>query len=77
MMDLFTLEWITPLSGQALQLSLALAGVTTLLLLVMGTPLAWWLATSSWRGRPIVESLVSLPLVLPPPVFCFYLLIFL
>ena len=77
MMELFTPGWITPLSSQALQLSVALAGVTTLLLLVMGTPLAWWLATSQWRGRLVVEAVVSLPLVLPPTVLGFYLLIFL
>ena len=41
---------------------------TTLILLVGGLPLSWWLATTRWRGRVIVEAIVSLPLVLPPTV---------
>lgn len=60
-----------------LWLSVQLALVTTLLLLVLGTPLAWWLATTRARGRAVVEALTALPLVLPPTVLGFYLLIFL
>lgn len=60
-----------------LWLSLALASVTTLLLLVLGTPLAWWLATTRSRLRPAVEALTALPLVLPPTVLGFYFLILL
>lgn len=58
-------------------LTLELAGVTTLVLLLTGTPLAWWLANTSSRVRPFVEALTALPLVLPPTVLGFYLLIFL
>ena len=58
-------------------LSLRLALVTTAILLVLGTPLAWWLAGSRSRARPLVEALVALPLVLPPTVLGFYLLLLL
>jgi molybdate transport system permease protein len=59
----------------AIRLSLELAGVTTLLLLVLGTPLAWWLArtASPWKGT--AAALVAMPLVLPPTVLGFYLLV--
>lgn len=60
-----------------LWLSLALASVTTVLLLVVGTPLAWWLATTRSRIRPVIEAVTALPLVLPPTVLGFYLLILL
>lgn len=60
---------------QALGLSLELAGLTAILLLIPGLPLAWWLAHSRARLRPVVEALVSLPLVLPPTVLGFYLLL--
>ena len=59
----------------AVALTLELAGLTTLILLVLGTPLAWWLArTRSWWKGP-VGALVALPLVLPPSVLGFYLLV--
>ncbi len=58
-------------------LSLELAAVTVVLLLVIGTPLAWWLAWTRSRARPLIEALVALPLVLPPTVLGFYLLILL
>lgn len=59
----------------AIYLSLQLASLTTLLLLVLGTPIAWWLAhTRSWLKAP-VGALVALPLVLPPTVIGFYLLV--
>ena len=58
-------------------LSLRLAAVTVAVLLVIGTPLAWWLAFTRSRLRPGVEALVALPLVLPPTVLGFYLLILL
>ncbi len=58
-----------------LWLTLQLAGVTVLVLLLVGTPIAWWLAFSSSRLRSIVEAIVALPLVLPPTVLGFYLLI--
>ena len=60
-----------------LWLSLALAGVTTLLLLVLGTPLAWWLSITRSRFKPAIEALTALPLVLPPTVLGFYFLILL
>ena len=60
-----------------LALSAALAGTTTAVLLLLGTPLAWWLARSTTRARPLVEALVALPLVLPPTVMGFYLLVLL
>jgi len=59
----------------AFRLSLALATLTTALLLALGLPLAHWLATSRWRLKFLVEALVGLPLVLPPTVLGFYLLV--
>ncbi|MGM0449648.1 MAG: molybdate ABC transporter permease subunit [Pseudomonadota bacterium] len=59
----------------ALWITLQLAGISTLILLVLGTPLAWWLAHTRWRFRFVVEAMVALPLVLPPTVLGFYLLI--
>ena len=61
----------------AVQLTLSLAAVTTLVLLIVGTPIAWWLARSKSRWTVIVNALVALPLVLPPTVIGFYMLIFL
>lgn len=55
--------------------TLKLAGITTLLLLIIGTPLAWWLANTQSRIKTPIESIVALPLVLPPTVLGFYLLI--
>ena len=59
----------------AIELTLRLATTTTVILLLLGTPLAWWLATSRSRWRGPVAALVALPLVLPPTVLGFYLLI--
>ena len=61
----------------ALFLTLRLALLSTVILLVIGTPVAWWLARTQWRFRFLVEAMVALPLVLPPTVLGFYLLIFL
>jgi len=61
----------------ALFLTLRLALLSTFILLVVGTPTAWWLARTQWRYKFLVEALVALPLVLPPTVLGFYLLIFL
>ena len=58
-----------------LWLTLRLAAVTTLLLLLIGTPLAWWLARTSCRAKSAIEAVVALPLVLPPTVLGFYLLV--
>ena len=58
-----------------LWLSLRLAFVTTLVLLFIGTPLAWWLSMTRARVKPFIEAITALPLVLPPTVLGFYLLI--
>ena len=58
-----------------LWLTIKLAAATTLLLLVIGTPLAWWLANTRAKIKPAVEALTALPIVLPPTVIGFYLLI--
>ncbi len=58
-----------------LWLTLQLAGVTVAVLLLVGTPLAWWLAFTRSRFRTLVEAIVALPLVLPPTVLGFYLLV--
>lgn len=60
---------------ETIVLTLQLAAVTTAVLLVVGVPLAWWLARSKAWGKEIVAVLVSLPIVLPPTVLGFYLLI--
>ena len=59
----------------AIALSAQLAGITTVLLLLLGTPVAWWLARSRSRLRHVVGAIVTLPLVLPPAVLGFYLLV--
>lgn len=59
----------------ALWLTIKLAGVSTLILLALGTPLAWWLSQTRNRAKVAVEALVALPLVLPPTVLGFYLLV--
>jgi len=59
----------------AIWVTFKLAAVSTLVLLVLGTPLAWWLARTRSRSRALIEALVALPLVLPPTVLGFYLLI--
>jgi molybdate transport system permease protein len=59
----------------AIELSLRLSTLTTLLLLILGLPLASWLAFSRWRWKFFVEAIVALPIVLPPTVLGFYVLI--
>lgn len=59
----------------ALALTLKLAVATTAILLVVGLPLGYWLAMTTWRGKGLVESIVALPLVLPPTVIGFYVLL--
>ncbi len=59
----------------AVLLTLKLAGLTTFILLLLGTPVAWWLTHSRWRWKGIVGAVVALPLVLPPAVLGFYLLV--
>ena len=66
---------LSPADWQALALTARLAALVTLILFVVGTPLAWWLARtgSAWKG--VIGAVVALPLVLPPTVLGFYLLI--
>ncbi|NNL95024.1 MAG: molybdate ABC transporter permease subunit [Xanthomonadales bacterium] len=59
----------------ALALTLKLALVSTIVLLVVGIPLAWWLARTRWRFRFLLDAIIALPLVLPPTVLGFYLLL--
>jgi molybdate transport system permease protein len=60
---------------EALWLSIKLATCVTAILLVVGMPVAYWLAYSTWRGKFLLESVVALPLVLPPTVIGFYVLV--
>jgi molybdate transport system permease protein len=68
----FTLD---PSSAQAIGLTLQLAATTTVVLLLVATPLAWWLSQTNSRWRTPIAALVTLPLVLPPTVLGFYLLV--
>ncbi len=68
---------LTSDNWQALLLTLQLSGVTTLILLLVCTPLAWWLARSQFRYKFLLDALAALPLVLPPTVIGFYLLLLL
>lgn len=61
----------------ALKVTLLLAGTTTVILLLVGIPLAWWLARTRCRLRLLLEAVIALPLVLPPTVLGFYLLLML
>ena len=60
---------------QAVWLTVRLAAATTIVLLAVGVPIAWWLARSRAPWRPFVEAVIALPLVLPPTVLGFYLLL--
>jgi molybdate transport system permease protein len=60
---------------EALWLTLRLAGTTTVVLLAVGVPLAWWISQGRGWGRAVVQAVVALPLVLPPTVIGFYLLV--
>jgi len=66
---------MTPDDWSAVRLTAQLAALTTALLLLVGTPLAWWLARTRSVAKPLVASVVALPLVLPPTVLGFYLLL--
>jgi len=61
----------------ALYLTLKLALASTIILLALGTPFAWWLARTRWRYKFFIEAMIALPLVLPPTVLGFYLLLLL
>ncbi|MCW8941639.1 MAG: molybdate ABC transporter permease subunit [Gammaproteobacteria bacterium] len=58
-------------------LTAKLAALTTLILLVVGTPVAWWLANTRIKMKPVIEAVIALPIVLPPTVLGFYLLVLL
>lgn len=70
-MDISTIDWVP------VWLTLQLAGVTVVILLLVGTPMAWWLAHTRSKMKVGMEAVVALPLVLPPTVLGFYLLIML
>ena len=70
-------DLIDPEAWQAIQITLKLATLTTIILLVIATPLAWWLSQTHSRWRTPVAALVTLPLVLPPTVLGFYILVLL
>ncbi len=61
--------------GQAIRLTLALASLTTVILLLLGTPLAWWLSRSRRWWKEMIATALAMPLVLPPTVLGFYLLL--
>lgn len=60
---------------EAIMLTMKLASIVTLLLLLLATPLAWWLSNTHSRFKPAIEAFVALPIVLPPSVLGFYLLV--
>lgn len=66
---------LSPSDLAAIWLTLELASLTTVLLLLIGTPIAWWLARTRSRLKGVVGAVVALPLVLPPTVIGFYLLV--
>jgi molybdate transport system permease protein len=66
---------MTAADWSAIRLTAELAAVTTVLLLLLGTPVAWWLARTRSRSKPVWSALVAMPLVLPPSVLGFYLLL--
>src|SRR5690349_11953877 len=69
------MEASTDLDLSALWVSVRLATLTVIVLLLVGTPLAWWLAHTRSRWRPIIEAVIALPIVLPPTVLGFYILV--
>ncbi len=66
-----------PVNWQAVSLTLQLAAISTTVLLIVGTPFAWWLANTRCWCKTVLEAVVALPLVLPPTVLGFYLLVML
>ncbi len=66
---------LSPEIWSAVRLTVELAAITTAILLIVGTPVAWWLARSRARWKEAVAAVVALPLVLPPTVLGFYLLL--
>ena len=68
---------MTPEDWSAVRLTAQLAALSTLLLLIVGTPIGWWLARTRSPAKPLVAAAVAMPLVLPPTVLGFYLLLLL
>jgi molybdate transport system permease protein len=66
---------LSPADIGALWLTLKVAASTTLILLLLGTPIAWWLSTTQSRWKALCNALIAMPLILPPTVLGFYLLI--
>jgi molybdate transport system permease protein len=69
------MELLNQVDFAAIELTLKLATVTTIILLIVGTPIAWWLARTRSKWKGVVGAVVALPLVLPPTVLGFYLLV--
>jgi len=68
-------ETLIPINDlNAIWLTFELATITTILLLLIGTPLSWWLARTSTWFKPFIEAVVTLPLILPPTVLGLYAL---
>ncbi len=70
-----SIGWLSPDIWQSVALTIRLAALTTVLLLIVGTPIAWWLARSKAWWKEAVATIVALPIVLPPTVLGFYLLV--
>ena len=68
-------DQLPPDIWQPVRLTIELAAITTVILLIVGTPIAWWLARSQAWWKEGVAAVVALPLVLPPTVLGFYLLV--
>ena len=66
---------LTSADYSALWLTFKVASLTTLILLIFGTPVAWWLSNTQSRWKPLLSALIAVPLVLPPTVLGFYLLV--
>ena len=64
-----------PIDWQTFRLTLGLAITVSLILLALGVPIAYWIAFSRWRWKFLVEAVVALPIVLPPTVLGFYVLV--
>ena len=58
----------------ALLVTIKLASITTVILILVGTPIAWWLSQTRFKFKAVIEAIIALPLILPPTVLGFYLL---
>lgn len=66
---------LSPELWSPIRLTIQLAALTSIILMIVGTPIAWWLAWTTSRAREVVATIVALPLVLPPTVLGFYILV--